>query len=71
MQSALTNMNPTEQEKLAVIDAALEVLAFVKTHEYPTCPSTSFFKYQALLNNLEVKVSRAYPQFIPNLRKDI
>lgn len=56
----------TDQEKLSVIDAAMDVYSFSKFKKYPEMGTTDFYKFAELLCTLEMKLTRAYPQFIKN-----
>ena len=57
----------TEQEKLSVIDASVELWAFSKKHTFPVEGTPEFFEYVQLMDNLETKLTRAYPQISRNL----
>jgi hypothetical protein len=50
-------------------DAALNVMAFVKSHTYPKEGSPEFFVLIDLLDQLETAIVAKYPNFVKNLRK--
>lgn len=57
-----------EDGELLIIDAAVEVAVFSKTHEWPKEMSPDFFKFAQLLDDLATKIQARYPEFNKNVR---
>lgn len=53
-------------EEQAVINAAIKVVSFSKTNEWPIEFSDKFFEFSGLLNNLNNKINKLYPSFERN-----
>ena len=60
---------PTDMEKLAIIDAAIDVWAYYKMHNLNIPVSLELMEFMAKLDGLEQAIARAYPQAIHNIRK--
>lgn len=53
----------------AVIDAAVEVATFSKTHEWPKEGSPEFFELAQMLDRLATHINAAYPGFNANIQR--
>lgn len=53
----------------AVIDAAVEVAVFSKTHEWPKEGSPEFFEFAQKLDNLATGINRVFPRFNANIQR--
>jgi len=54
-------------EQTAIIDAAIDIVVFSKTHEWPPKFSPEFFEFADKLNQLEGAVNTMYPKFGSNI----
>jgi hypothetical protein len=54
-------------KQLAIIDAAIEVAVFSKTHNWPEIYSKEFFELTDKLNQLEIAINAEYPNFNRNV----
>jgi hypothetical protein len=59
-------MTPKEQ---AIIDAAVEVSVFSKTHSYPAEGTPDFFEFAQKLDVLATAINAAYPSFNRNVQQ--
>lgn len=56
----------TEKQQ-AIIDAAVEVATFSKTHEWPQNHSPEFFDFANKLDRLATAINAEYPAFNRNI----
>lgn len=56
-----------EQKELFIIDAAVEVAVFSKSHTWPQFGSPDFFAFAQLLDDLAAKIQARYPEFNKNV----
>lgn len=55
-------------QQLAIIDAAIEVAVFSRTHEYPDWGTPECFAFSTKLDALSSAIQSEYPNFNRNIR---
>lgn len=54
-------------KQIAIIDSAIEVAVFSKTHDWPEQDSKEFFEFAEMLNRLATAINAEYPNFNRNV----
>lgn len=52
-----------------IIDAAVNVAIFAKTHNWPAEASPEFFEFANLLDKMSTEINRVYPSFHANIAR--
>lgn len=58
-----------DDKTTAIIDAAVEVATYSKTHEWPQNHSPEFFEFSNKLDRLATAINAAYPSFNRNIQR--
>jgi hypothetical protein len=53
---------------IGIVDAAVDVAVFSRTHGYPESGTPDFFRFAELLDKLSTEIAKQYPAFSSNIQ---